>query len=98
GGGAVTQVFGVRRRATHFREARDATIVDRGEVKVAGNENDVLDLIRLNVSLKGFPLRLITGPAVRKLRCRIRDDGRKDNLPERGRVQETILKPFQLTA
>ena len=53
-------------------------------MQVPGNEDDVLDVIRIDITPERIPLRLVSRPTVRELSGGICNYGGKDDFPDGG--------------
>ena len=88
---AVTAAHLVRGGRAHFREASLAAIVDGSLMQVARNEDDVVNVIRVDEVLQRLPFRLIASPGVGELGRGVCDHRGKNDFPDRGGGDQAIL-------
>jgi hypothetical protein len=67
-------------------------------MQVAGNENDIKNIVRKDITLKNVPFGLKSCPAVVFFGGWIGHHRGKDDFPFCGRAQQTGLEPLQLSS
>ena len=97
GGGAGCVPGLVGRRDAHLGKARLDAVVDRIQMQIAGDEDNIQNVIGENEILQGIPLRLIGTPGVILLCGCVGDHGGENDLPFCRGGEKPALEPLELT-